>query len=100
MELKLKIGEIITEGNTVITILDEAVFCYRVLSERNGKRGIRLISKSILEEFVNYVKQHPEAKASEVRMALSGRSSNDKYEYGYDSTFLILAKRVIERIKK
>lgn len=98
MELKLKIGEIITEGNTTITVLDEAPFCYRVLLERNGKRGVRLISKSILEEFVDYVIANPGCNASTVRYALSGKSINDKYEYGYDSTFLILAKEVISRL--
>lgn len=98
MALKFRIGEIITEGNTTITILDEAEFCYRILSERNGKRGVRLISKSILEEFVEYVKLHPMCTAREARDTLSGKSANDKYEYGYDSTFLILAKELIHRL--
>lgn len=97
MDLKFKINEIIRDGNTTITILDEVTFCYRLLSERNGTRGVRLISKSILEEFIDYVKTHKDCKASEIRMALSGRSLNDKFEYGYDSTFFILAKEAIKR---
>lgn len=97
MNLKLKVGEIITKGETTITILDEASFCFRVLSERRGKRGVRLISKSILEEFVEFVKANPNCTAAVARQSLSGKSINDKYEYGYDSTFLILAKQVILR---
>lgn len=56
MDFKLKVGEVIADGGTTITILDEVAFCYRVLSERYGKRGVRLISKSILEEFVLFLK--------------------------------------------
>lgn len=97
MNFNLKIGEIIVDGETSITILDEVSFCYRVLTERRGKRGVRLISKSILEEFVIFLKRFPDTSAAYIREQLSGKSINDKYEYGYDSTFKILAKVVISR---
>lgn len=72
-------------------------FVIEFLSERSGKRGIRLISKSILEEFVNYYVANPGELSRNARIALSGKTINDKYEYGYDSTFSILAKIVIRR---
>ncbi|MCQ2277034.1 MAG: hypothetical protein MJZ87_08845 [Bacteroidales bacterium] len=98
MEFKLKIGDIIKEGKSTIVILDEASFCYKIKAERNGASGNRLISKSILEEFVKYVKLNPNCSSRDARDYLSGRSENDKYEYGYDSTYCILAKEVIRRV--
>lgn len=93
---KLNIGDISDNGQ--ITIVDEDRLCYRVQSECRGAKGIRTISKALLREFVEYVGKHPNATPREARNALSGTSNIDKYEYGYDSTLVQMAKMVIEGV--
>ena len=56
---------------------------------------MRTISKALLKEFVDYVEAHPDASPRDCRDALSGGSGIDKYEYGYDSTLLMMAKMVL-----
>ena len=73
-----------------IEILDDDRLCLSVRNFRNG--SVRTISKSLLEEFIQYEKQHPDETATQFRNALSGQTNIDKYEYGYDSTLLKLAK--------
>ncbi len=81
--------------NGQITIVDEDRLCYVVRSESRGASGLRTIPKAILVEFVDYLKGYPDAAPREAREALSGKSEIDKYEYGYESTILQMAKMVL-----
>ena len=94
--IQLHKGDISDNGQ--ITIVDEDRLCYIVLSESRGASGLRTISKAILEEFVEFVKNKPDTAPREVREALSGQSKIDKYEYGYESTILQMAKMVLGKI--
>ena len=49
------------------------------------------------QEFIEYVKEHPDAVTRDVRIALSGKSDIDKFEYGYESTLVIMAKMEINK---
>ncbi len=85
--------------NGQVTIVDEDRLCYVVRSESRGASGLRTIPKAILEEFVNFIKSNPDVAPREAREALSGKSEIDKYEYGYDSTILQMAKMVLGMVK-
>ena len=91
----LHTGDVSSNGQ--ITIIDEDKLCYQVRSESRGASGVRTISKSILEEFVKYLQIHPEASPREARNALCGKSEIDKFEYGYESTILQMAKMVLNK---
>lgn len=90
----LRIGDVSDNGQ--VTIVDEDRLCYIVLSENNGAKGLRTISKALLVEFVEYFKSHPHDSSKDARAALSGGSELDKYEYGYNSTLTVMAKMVIQ----
>ena len=92
-KLKLHIGDYSDNGQ--ITIADEDRLCYLVQSASRGASGLRTISKALLKEFVDFVQAHPEASPRDCRDALSGVSGIDKYEYGYDSTLLMMAKMIL-----
>ena len=81
--------------NGQITIIDEDRLCYLVKSFSKGATGLRTISKALLQEFVSYIEQHPEAPTNEVRFKISGQSEIDKYEYGYGATIGTMAKMVL-----
>lgn len=95
-EIQLHKGDVSDNGQ--ITIVDEDRLCYIVLSESRGASGLRTISKAILGEFVEFVRSKPDAAPREARTALSGQSEIDKYEYGYESTILQMAKMVLGKI--
>ena len=95
MEAVIKLHKGDMSDNGQITIVDEDRLCYVVRSESRGASGLRTIPKAILEEFVNYIKSNPDAAPREAREALSGKSEIDKYEYGYESTILQMAKMVL-----
>ena len=90
---KLLIGDYSDNGQ--IYIVDEDRLCYIVKSTNRGATGLRTISKALLNEFINYLQSHPTALPREARVVLSGNSELDKYEYGYDSTLLMMAKMVL-----
>ena len=90
---KLQIGDMSDNGQ--ITIVDEDRLCYIVKNENHGAVGLRTISKALLDEFVAYIKQHPDANGNEAKAALSGYSDIDKYEYGYNATYVMMAKMVL-----
>lgn len=92
-KFKLHIGDYSDNGQ--ITIVDEDRLCYLVQSASRGASGLRTISKALLKEFVDFVQAHPEASPRDCRDALSGVSGIDKYEYGYDSTLLLMAKMIL-----
>ena len=93
----LQIGDVSDNGQ--ITIIDEDRLCYLVKSVSKGAVGLRTISKALLDEFVVYMRQHPEVPANEVRFKISGQSDIDKYEYGYGATLSAMANMVLGRMK-
>ena len=96
-DIKLQIGDVSDNGQ--ITIIDEDRLCYLVKSVSKGAVGLRTISKALLDEFVVYMRQHPEVPANEVRFKISGQSDIDKYEYGYGATLSTMANMVLGRMK-
>ena len=90
---KLKIGDMSDNGQ--ITIVDEDRLCYIVKSVSNGAVGNRTISKALLKEFTDYVAEHPDTNGNSAKEALSGKTEIDKYEYGYNATYLMLAKMIL-----
>ena len=91
---KLKIGDVSPLGN--IVIVDEDRLCYQVENTSKGAKGIRTISKALLDEFTKYVSQHPDAVANDAREALVGNSRIDKFEYGYAASLVTMAKMILE----
>ena len=67
-----------------------------VRSTSRGASGLRTISKSLLEEYVNYWREHPDTTPDSARQALSGGSEIDKFEYGYSSTLSVMAQMVLQ----
>lgn len=98
MEAVIQLRKGDTSDNGQVTIEDEDRLCYVVLSRNKGKNGLRTISKAILGEFVDFVKSKPDATPREAREALSGQSKIDRYEYGYESTILQMAKMVLGKV--
>ncbi len=93
VENKLRVGDVSDNGQ--VTIIDEDRLCYLVKSVSKGAVGLRTISKPLLKEFVEFMRQHPEVPANEVRFKISGQSDIDKYEYGYGATLAVMAKMVL-----
>ena len=90
---KLQIGDMSDNGQ--ITIVDEDRLCYIVKSESRGASGLRTISKALLDEYIQYVEKHPHTVGNDARDNLSGLTGIDKYEYGYNSTLVMMAKMVL-----
>jgi len=90
---KLQIGDMSDNGQ--ITIVDEDRLCYIVKSESRGASGLRTISKALLDEYIQYVEKHPDTVGNDARDNLSGLTGIDKYEYGYNSTLVMMAKMVL-----
>lgn len=81
--------------NGQVEILDEDSLCYLVKNESRGASGNRTISKSLLNEYIDYFEEHPEASPTQAREDLAGLTDNDKFEYGYTSTLTTMAKMVL-----
>ena len=96
IEFKLRIGDMSENGQ--VTIVDEDRLCYLVKSISKGAIGLRTISKALLDEFVTYMKLHPDVPANEVRFKISGQSDIDKYEYGYGATLVVMANMILGNI--
>ena len=90
---KLCVGDVSPNG--IVSIIDEDRLCYVVLNNSKGASGIRTISKSILNEFIDYIIAHPDKTPTEIRNEISGKSRIDKFEYGYASTLFIMANMAI-----
>ena len=90
----LRIGDVSDNGQ--VTIVDEDRLCYLVRSESRGSVGLRTISKTLLNEYIAYFTEHPNANANTARDVLSGKSDIDKFEYGYTSTLTVMAKMAID----
>lgn len=83
--------------NGQVTIIDEDRLCYLVRSESRGAVGLRTISKAILNEYVTYFDENPDATPNAARTFLCGKSDIDRYEYGYTYTLTTMAKMVIAK---
>lgn len=94
--IKLRIGDMSDNGK--ITIVDEDRLCYVVGSEAGGKFWQRTISKKLLSEFVDYFAKHPHASSVDARSELCGKTSVDKFEYGYNATLSMMAKMVLGQV--
>lgn len=90
---KLRIGDQSINGQ--VSIIDEDRLCYLVESNSRGAKGVRTISKKLLEEFVDFWTKHPDSTPQEARDVLSGESSIDKFEYGYTSTLSTMAQMML-----
>lgn len=97
---KLNIGDKFDNGQSQIEIVDEDRLCYLVKSFSKGAIGIRTVSKSILDEYVDYFIQNPDASANDARYALRGKSNVDKFEYGYTATLRLMALIAIKNHNK
>ncbi len=97
---KLNIGDKFDNGQSQIEIVDEDRLCYLVKSFSKGAIGIRTVSKSILDEYVDYFIQNPDASANDARYALRGTSNVDKFEYGYTATLRLMALIAIKNHNK
>ena len=97
IDSSLRIGDV--SDNRQITIVDEDRLCYIVKSESRGSIGLRTISKALLREYVHYFAENPDSNANSARDFLCGKTSIDKFEYGYTSTLTVMAKMAIERAK-
>lgn len=95
---RLQIGDVSNNGQ--VEIVDEDRLCYLVRSTSRGASGLRTISKSLLEEYVNYWREHPDTTPDSARQALSGTSEIDKFEYGYSSTLSVMAQMVLQSTHK
>ena len=89
----LQVGDVSDNGQ--VTIVDEDRLCYLVKSESRGAVGLRTISKALLNEYVAFFSENPDAAPNVARDLLCGKSDIDKYEYGYTSTLSTMAKMVI-----
>ena len=91
-------GMTTTDGR--LKIIDEDRLCYLVRSNSHGAKGVRTIRKTLLGEFIDYLKEHPDANPEIARNDLVGKTEVDKYEYGYRTTLIPLARLAIENEKK
>lgn len=91
---KLHVGQVSPNGQVII--IDEDRLCYLVKNTNKGAVGIRTINKILLDEFIDELKKNPKLSAEQARNNLSGKSDIDKFEYGYNSTLLTMAKMAIE----
>lgn len=94
----LSIGDTSQSGNVVI--IDEDRLCYLVRNTSKGAQGLRTISKALLGEFVDYISKNPEKSANEAREALCGLTDIDRFEYGYASTLVTMAKMSLAEVNK
>ena len=97
IDSSLRIGDV--SDNRQITIVDEDRLCYIVKSESRGSIGLRTISKALLREYVHYFAENPDSNANSARDFLCGKTSIDKFEYGYTSTLTVMAKRPLREQK-
>ena len=81
--------------NGQVEILDSDSLCYLVKNYSKGAIGVRTISKTLLNEYVDYFEKHPDNNADQARKDLAGHTSVDKFEYGYSSTLTTMAKMVL-----
>lgn len=95
-EIPLKPGMTTSNGRATLTIVDEDRLCYVVRSVSRGATGLRTISKALLLEFVDYVREHPGTAPTDARDHLAGKTDIDKFEYGYNATLVLLAEFALD----
>ncbi len=80
--------------NGQIEILASDSLCFLVKNNSKGAVGVRTISRSLLDEYVDYFEKYPSNTAAQAREDLVGKTNIDKFEYGYTSTLTMMAKMV------
>ena len=80
--------------NGQIEILASDSLCLLVKNNSKGAVGVRTISRSLLDEYVDYFEKYPSNTAAQAREDLVGKTNIDKFEYGYTSTLTMMAKMV------
>ncbi len=81
--------------NGQIEILDSDSLCYLVKNTNKGVTEVRTISKSLLDEYINFFENNPSISAEDARKALSDKINIYNVEYDYSSTLTTLAKMVL-----
>lgn len=95
--IDLKPGLVTVDGS--LLILDEDRLCYQVLSQSHSAKGVRTISKNLLDEWIEAVQANPGLGAGELRTMLCGKSEVDKFEYGYFATLKKMAEMALGRVE-
>ena len=54
---ELNIGDALADGS--LEVIEKDRLCYQVVSRSRGATGVRTISKALLNEWVDAVKEHP-----------------------------------------
>lgn len=91
---KLNVGDKRLDDS--VEILAEDSLCYQVKAISGNSQGIRTISKALLKEWVEGLRNNPSATSAEMRNSLTGKSNVDRYEYGYNATLYKLAEMVLD----
>lgn len=81
--------------NGQVEIINADSLCYVVKNLSKGASGVRTISKSLLNEFIDYFEKYPENTSDQARKDLCGKSDIDRFEYGYYATLTTMAKMVL-----
>lgn len=97
MSDRLRAGDATTDG--ALRIVAEDRLCYQVDSMSRGGRGIRTISKALLDEWIDALERLPDASSEQLRDLLKGKSAVDPFEYGYRSTLYRLAQMALGRVE-
>ena len=96
----LQIGDKSSDGR--VEIVDKDRLCYLIKSSNKGAVGIRTISKKLLQEYIDLIKIHPDVSGNQARDLLCGQSDVDKFQYGYSSFLIDVARLALgykDRIK-
>mgnify|MGYP004510176479 FL=1 len=92
---KLNIGDRSTDSQ--VEIIDKDRLCYLVKSCSRGTNSLRTISKSLLQEYIDFFRVNPDVSANDARDALSGNTQVDRFEYGYTATLTKMAKMILNQ---
>ena len=90
---RLSVGH--KSANGQVEIIAEDKYCYLVRNVAKGAVGVRTINKQLLNEFVEYFADKPNNTSTDARDELTGSSTIDRFEYGYNSTLTVMAKMVL-----
>ena len=90
----------IGDHNNRIEVVDKDRLCYLVKllpKPTENKYQLCTISKSLVQEFADYLKSHPKSTPEEARTALNGHSNINSFEYGYRSTLHSMATLILSK---
>ena len=81
--------------NGQVEIIDSDSLCYLVRDNRKAATGIRIISKSLLNEYIDYFEKYPNNSPLQAKEDLLGKTETDIHEYEYTDTLTTMAKMVL-----